>query len=149
MHFSGPSKLLEAIAGAFLLVAVAFAQPDSTDASNFITVATGSQPSPSDPRIAVVQSQLQTIQRYCASRSRGASITDKMAKSHSLLQVKQPLLALLTDFVRVARAQCSAVDDSTLLSLYVLERNSGAQHGSTIDRLSKNPGALVAKWSSR
>ena len=122
---------------------------DDTDAKNFITIATSSVPSPSDSRIEVVNRQFEVIREYCRSTSRGASIGDKVAKSHSLLTVQQSLLAFLGDFVGVARAQCSHVDDSTLLSLYVLERNAGASHTSTIGRLTRNPGALVAKWSSR
>ena len=123
------------------------AQIGPNDASNFIAVATGLIPSPSDPRIPIVQSQLEAIQTSCEATSRGASVTDKLAKSHSLLKVSQPLLPLLSDLVSVARAQCANVDNATLFALYVLERNAGATHTSTIQKLAKNPRALLRKWN--
>lgn len=131
------------------LAAYVSVRADDTDAKNFLTIATGSVPSPGDSRIQVVSRQFEAIREYCRSTSRGASIGDMVAKSHSLLTAQQSLLMLLGDFVRVARVQCSRIDDSTLLSLYVLERNAGASHTSTIERLSRNPTALIAKWSSR
>ena len=137
-----------------LVVTISFAayvpaRADDTDAKNFITVVTGSVPLSGDSNIGAVSRQFEIIRDYCHSTSHGASIGDKIAKSHSLLKVQQSLLVLLSDFTRIARAQCSRVDDSTLLSLYVLERNSGASHRTTVEKLSRNPTALIAKWSSR
>ena len=122
---------------------------DEHDAKNFITVATGTDPSSGDAKINSVDRQLRAIEASCASTSRGAGIHDKLAKTHSLLRTSQPLLDLLTDFVHIASAQCKRLDDSTLISLYVLERNSGVSHTATVAKLSKNPGSLVTKWSSR
>lgn len=119
------------------------------DARNFITVATGSVPSSSDPKIKVVEKQLDAIQAFCATTSKGAAIHDKLGKAHSLLRTQQSLLQLLADFVGVAKAQCRQIDDVTLITLYLLERNSGATHAATIMNLTKNPRALAAKWSSR
>lgn len=119
------------------------------DAKNFITVATGSVPSLGDARIKIVDQQLNAIKSSCAATSTGAGIHDKLAKLHSLLQVNQSLLELLSDFVRIASAQCRNIDDSTLISLYVLERNSGASHSTTVTKLSKTPGTLLAKWKGR
>ena len=124
-------------------------QADEHDARNFITVATGSVPSNDDPKLRLVERQLDAIQVFCATTSKGAAINDKLAKAHSLLRVQQSLVEMLADFVRVASAQCKRFDDGTLISLYVLERNSGATHLATMIRLTKNPDALVAKWSAR
>lgn len=140
-------KLVSVVAAAILLnlliLPVAFAS--ERDAKNLITVATGSLPSSNDPRIPIVELQLSTIQENCAS----AGFHDKLAKAHSLLTVKQSLLQVLADFVIVSRVQCAKLGDSTLVTLYVLERNAGASHSATINRLTKNPSALVAKWSAR
>jgi len=122
---------------------------DEHDAKNFITVATGSVPSPGDSRIKTVDRQLSAIESSCAATSKGAGIHDKLAKAHSLLRVNQSLLELLSDFVRIANAQCRNIDDGTLISLYVLERNSGVSHSVTVARLSQSPSALVTKWSNR
>lgn len=116
------------------------------DAENFITVATGTVPSPGDAKIKAVSRQLRAIEASCANTSRGAGIHDKLAMAHSLLRTSQPLLDLLTDFVHIANAQCKRFDDSTLISLYVLERNSGASHTATVAKLLRNPGPLVTKW---
>lgn len=134
---------------ATLLLSWMPAHADERDAKNFITVATGSVPSSGDARIKQVERQLETILTLCAKTSRGAGIHDKLAKAHSLLRTQQSLLELLADFVHVAGAQCKRIDDSALISLYVLERNSGATHAATVMRLMKNPDALIAKWSSR
>lgn len=122
---------------------------DEHDAKNFITVATGTVPSSGDAKIQSVDRQLRTIEASCASTSRDAGIHDKLAKAHSLLHTSQSLLDLLTDFVHIANAQCKRLNDSTLISLYVLERNSGTSHKATVAKLSKNPGLLVTKWSNR
>ena len=114
------------------------------DAKNFITVATGNVPSPSDPAIHSVARQLDLVQVNCAS----SGIHDKLAKGHSLLTVRQSLLQLLADFVQVSRVQCSRIEDVTLISLYVLERNAGASHAATIGNLTRNAPSLVAKWRS-
>lgn len=71
-----------------------------------------------------------------AQQPASAGIHDKLAKAHSLLRVNQSLLELLSDFVRIANAQCRNIDDGTLISLYVLERNSGVSHSVTVARLS-------------
>ena len=125
------------------------AAADETDARNFLTVATGSVPSPNDPRVSIVQRQLEMIERYCAATSSGPGIHDKLAYAHSQLQVQQSQMAMLTDFVRIAKAQCSHVNSSTLVTLYVLERNSGTSHFATVEGLTKNPKGLLAKWKSR
>lgn len=122
---------------------------DMGDARNFITVATGSTPSPNDPRVFEVQKQLEAIETACSRTSRGAGIHDKLGKGHSLLDAKVPLQVLLADFTRIAAAQCGNMDDSTLIALYVLERNSGRSHSSTVAALRNNPQALAAKWNSR
>ena len=131
-------------AGASLLVS-SYAHADEHDARNFITVATGSVPSAGDSRIKSVERQLDAIQAYCGATSSGAGIHDKIAKAHSLLRTQQSLLELLSDFVRVASAQCDKIDSGTLISLYVLERNAGETHIGTVMRLAKNPRSLVAK----
>jgi hypothetical protein len=128
------------------LVFASVAQANEGDARNFITMATDSVPSSSDPMIEVVSRQLETISYSCAGTSRGGLIVDKLTKAHSLLKVQQSLLVLLSDFVSIARAQCSRVDDITLISLYVLERNAGASHIATVAKLIKNPRSLIAKW---
>lgn len=122
---------------------------DEADARNFLTIATGSTPSSNDPRISIVQRQLEMIEHYCAATSSGPGIHDQLGFAHSQLKVQQSLLTLLTDFVRIARAQCSQVSSTTLVTLYVLERNSGASHFSAIEGLMKNPKVLLARWKSR
>lgn len=126
-----------------------YSSADEYDAKNLITIATGSAPAASDSKIRVVMGQLESVQSSCSATRKGAGFHDKIAKSHSLLNVKQSLLLLLNDFVYVAKLQCANIDDSTLLTLYVLERNSGASHQATIAKLSKNPKQLIAKWSAR
>ena len=146
-----PTRSVPIALASFATAALLLAQParaDDTDARNFITNATGSTTSQNDPRIAVVNRQLESIRSSCAQTSRGAAIHDKLVKAHSLLTTQQSLLVLLEDFVRVARAQCSRMDDSLLISLYVIERNSGSSHATTISRLIKDPGSLARKWRS-
>jgi len=125
------------------------AAADETDARNFLTVATGSVPSANDPRIPLVQRQLEMIEHYCASTSSGPGIHDKLSYGHSQLRVQQSLMAMLTDFVKITRAQCANVDSTALVTLYVLERNSGTSHFTTVEGLVKNPKALLAKWKAR
>lgn len=132
---------------AFFIVLPSFA--DASDARNFLGVATGTVPSVNDPRIEVVAQQLESIHADCASSSHGAPIYDQLAFAHSELKVQQSLLGMLTDFVRIARAQCSKFDQATLVTLYLLERNSGASHGATVERLIKNPRPMVLKWSAQ
>lgn len=132
-----------------LLLSSVVGQASEVDAKNFITIASGSVPSPTDPRIRTVERQLNLIDSTCASTSKGAGIHDKIGMAHSNLKVSQSLFELLNDFVSIASAQCNRIDDSSLLALYVLERNSGQSHIQTVARLKKNPGALIAKWSSR
>ena len=119
------------------------------DARNFLTVATGAIPSPNDPRVSIVQRQLEMIERYCAATSSGTGIHDTLSYAHSQLREQQSLMAMLTDFIRIARAQCSQVNSASLVTLYVLERNSGTAHFATVERLTKNPKGLLAKWKSR
>jgi hypothetical protein len=146
-------ELKSAIKMTFLIsvfvVVAPLVRADEIDAKNFITVATGIVPSSSDPRITVVNSQLEAIRASCATTSQGAAFHDKLAKGHSLLTVSQPLLGLLSDFVRITRAQCSRVADSALISLYVIERNDGVSHAATVATLIKNPMGVVSKWQSR
>lgn len=127
----------------YLASTAAYANQD--DAKNFITVATGSVPASDDLTIKTVERQLDLIQTYCVT----AGIHDKLAKGHSMLKVSQPLLGLLNDFVNIARMQCNKTDFVTLISLYALERNSGATHAASVNNLTKNPRALTAKWSAR
>jgi hypothetical protein len=122
---------------------------DLGDARNFLTVATGGTSPSNDPRVLEVKRQLEAIESACSSTSRGAGPHDKLGKAHSMLDAKVPLLVLLADFTRIAAAQCGTFDDSSLLGLYVLERNSGRSHSSTVAALRSNPRALVAKWSNR
>jgi hypothetical protein len=146
-------KFLCAIRITFLVsifVAVApLVHADEIDAKNFITVATGVVPSSSDPKITVVNNQLEAIRVSCATTSQGAAFHDKLGKGHSLLKVSQPLLGLLSDFVRITRAQCSRVADSALISLYVIERNDGVSHAATVATLIKNPMGIITKRQSR
>jgi hypothetical protein len=132
-----------------LILILSSAQAASPDAKNFITIATGVVASNSDTRIPMVNRQFSEIESYCARTSSGAAIWDKLAKGHSLMTTHQSLLLLLSDFVRVARASCSKFDDTTLISLYVLERNAGNDHTAVINRLITNPGALVRKYGSK
>jgi hypothetical protein len=125
------------------------ARADDGDARNFLTIATGSVADPGDPRIQVVRRQLDAITAACGGTSSGAGIHDKLGKGHSLMKTQQPLLQLLADFVRIAQAQCSAIDDTTLITIYVLERNAGAGHTATVNRVIANPKTLIAKWSRR
>jgi hypothetical protein len=122
---------------------------DAGDARNFLAVATGSVASSDDPRILEVHRQLELIEAACSRTSRGAGFHDKLGKGSSMVNAKVPLLVLLSDFTRIAAAQCGIVDDGTLISLYVLERNSGRSHASTVTALRNNPKAVIAKWSSR
>lgn len=122
---------------------------DEADARNFLTVATGSVPSPKDARVSIVQRQLEAIERYCAATNSGAGIHDKLSYAHSQLRAQQSLIAMLTDFVRIAKAQCSQMNSASLVTLYVLERNSGTSHPATVEHLMKNPNGLLAKWKSR
>jgi hypothetical protein len=138
-----------AIGACVALFVSRYAAADETDARNFLTVATGSVPSSNDPRISIVQRQLEMIERYCAATSSGPGIHDKLGYAHSQLQVQQSQMAMLADFVRIARAQCSQMNSSALVTLYVLERNSGTSHSATVERLTKNPKGLLAKWKSR
>lgn len=120
------------------------------DAKNVLAIATGSTPNLDDPRISIVNRQLEAISNSCASTSsRGAGIHDKLTYAHSQLKVRQSLLVMLVDFVAIAHARCSSIDDSTLLGLYVLERNDGASHNSTVAKIIRNPKPLIAKWRSR
>lgn len=137
-----------AIFGASLVI-ISNAHADQDNAKNFIIIATGGTSSANDAKIKSVERQLDAIQGYCSATSSGAGIHDKLAKSHSLLKTKQSLLELLSDFVSIASAQCNKIDSGTLISLYVLERNSGEKHTATVMRLTKNPRALIAKWSAR
>lgn len=137
-----------------LLVAMFCTVPcvaDDGDAKNFLTVALGGPASSDDPRIGIVSNRLEAISGYCTGEANrtSAGIHDQLAYTHSRLRVKQSLLALLNDFVGVAKAQCKQIGSSTLLGLYALERNEGASHTSTISRLIQNPKPLIAKWSSR
>ena len=116
-----------------------------TDAKNFITNSTGIVPTDSDPRIPVVSRQFADIRASCAGTSSSVAVWDKLAKAHTQLKVNQSLLALLADFVRVARASCSRIDDSTLIALYVIERNAGASHQTVINRLIADPAAILRK----
>ena len=142
-----PSRPLFVAFLALILVSVfPPAMAADQDAKNFITIATGVVPSDGDARIPVVSRQLANIQASCDRTSRGAPIWDKLAKANSLVRYPESLLALLSDFVRVARASCSRLDDSTLISLYVLERNAGHSHAVVVNRLVTNPGALVQKY---
>lgn len=143
-----PSRPLFAAVLALILISVLPAMAADQDAKNFITVATAVVPSDGDARIPVVSRQFADIQASCARTSRGGAIWDKLAKAHSLLRAPQSLLALLSDFVRVARASCSKLDDSTLISLYVIERNAGIDHAVVINPLVTNPEALVRKYGS-
>lgn len=143
--FCTPFALLLVILG----ICAVDAQASEVDARNIITIATGSVPTEGDRRILTVAAQLQEIREFCIPSSSGGTVADKLAKSHSLLKVSQPLLPLLKDFVRVAAAQCSRFSDTMLMSLYVLERNDGAAHSTTVNRLVRDPNHLVKKWNSR
>ena len=142
-HIESISFSTQILVISFLFSSSVFA--DAYDARNFLTIATGSAASLSDPRIPIIERQLEMIQENCAS----GGIHDKIGKAHSLLTVPQSLLQLLTDFVRVSRAQCAKIDDTMLLSLYVLERNAGASHAITVSNLIKNAPSLLAKWRSK
>ena len=89
------------------------AAANETDARNFLTVVTGSVPSANDPRISIVQRQFEMIEHYCATTNSGPGIHDKLGYGHSQLRVQHSLMAMLTDFVRIARAQCAQVDSTT------------------------------------
>ena len=132
-----------------ILVFATTIQADPAMAKNFITIAIGSVPTASDPLIAEVARKLDAVEGYCSSTSTGAHFGDKLAKVHSLLTVQQPLLGLLDAFVLIARAQCSRNSDTSLLTLYALERNSGTSHRAAVAAVSTRPEALMAKWRSR
>lgn len=143
-------KGLLTVARIFLLVGVMpFAYADEIDAKNLLLNSSEISLSANDPRIAIVHSQLETIRSYCSTTSKGAPIHDKLAYSYSRLRVNQSLPVFISDFVRIALAQCSKVDDSTLLGIYVLERNDGASHNTTVAKIIRNPAPLIAKWRSR
>jgi hypothetical protein len=118
-------------------------------ARNLITVATGSVPENSDPRVLQVSRQLDRIEALCAVTSRGAEIGDKIAFSHSRLKVRQSIFTMLNGFEEIARNQCGSIDSATLLGLYVLERNEGSSHANTVHNVSRRPAPLIRKWSSR
>lgn len=140
-----PRARLSAVVALVVAAGTLPALAADANAKHFITNATGVVPSDSDPRIPAVSRQFEDIRISCVGTSSAVPIWDKLAKAHSMLTPSQPLLALLADFVRVARASCASVDDSTLLSLYVIERNAGQPHQAVINRLITNPGALIRK----
>jgi hypothetical protein len=143
------------LAGVILVISALFlpfkfASASETDAKNVLTVATGSVPSKNDPRIATIDEQLKAITRSCSATSSGAGIHDKLVKSYSDANSKNPsLLIVLSDFVGLANIQCKKFSDTMLLALYALEREEGATHSATIAKLKRNPSPLIAKWSSR
>lgn len=141
--------------GLFLIAVITFVSiknghASEINATNFITVATGRTPSKNDPLINTVNQQLNSIRESCASTTTGAGIHDKLVRVYSDIHIKDPsLLVILGDFVVLAKIQCRKFSDTMLATLYLLERNEGASHSSTIAKLSKNPAQLIKKWSSR
>lgn len=147
MNYSSSNRIISlAICFYVATFFVCSAQANEYDARNFLTVATGSVPSKNDPLVQTVQRQLEMAEYYCTVSNSGYSMHDRLAKAHSLLRVQQSLLELLVDFVRIAKSQCTKFDSGTLTSLYVLERDDGASHFATVERLIKNPQPLIAKW---
>lgn len=111
------------------------AAPDLHIAKNVISITTGTVPDQNDPRIVQVANQLDRIQGYCAVTSHGANTGDKIAYSHSLLNVRQSIFLMLDGFEKIAQRQCRSIDNGMLLGLYVLERNNGASHAETVQRI--------------
>ena len=107
-------------------------------------------PSQNDPRISIVEQQLNGITRSCSATSTGAGIHDKLVKLYSGMNSKNPsLLIILSDFVGLANIQCKKFSDTMLLALYALEREEGATHSATIAQLKRDPSPLIIKWSNK